>query len=759
MGGNSWVPQNSGVSGKISDISCASQNFCAAIVRVDDAILTTNDGGNNWLPTPEMNGDAISCPTTTHCVAIHEGVWQNNNSTWVDGGFWISDDGGASWQIIPLPDGPWFWAENDIYSLDIDCATENHCLASLYYTYWDGLGPEYVEMLISYDGGYNWEILPTNPLGYIDNIECPTTNDCYVRDFGVIASTHDGGESWSWEHYDDLVIVGDISCATANDCVVVTQNTVRTLAKAATIVNVEVPVRENGKARLIDGDLTTSWNTDGNADNAWFELDLGVANELTHLKLAPRTYRAYKFNVFVDNVFVKQYATTSSSTVTLQSFALPAGTTGSKVRVEAINQNWFKVYEVELIGHQTEAPPTLSIIDTNVSVRIPNKDNLHDNDLATSWNNDGNIANAWFDVILNGSNEITELRLAPRTLRAYTFNVYVDSVFVGQYTTASASSVALQNFALPAGTNGSVVRIESVSHNWFKVHEVELYNGASEVDSCGKELRIDDINVPARQFRKKYLIDDNLASTSFWSNSGETWFELSLDKERNIDCLQLAPRENRAYTFNVYVDGAYVAQYTTSKTDNISLQNFTLPAGTAGSMVRIESVSHNWLKVHEVKLHGGFVNVALNANVQLNIFAWSDVSADTIVDGIFLPKADTAEEWVLWYTAFNPPHYIDINLNDIHTIHSLTVQADSNDAYELLYWDLTTNQWQLAWKIPNYAHLGLGGILTRPNPDNDRERYVLPSPITTNAFRFTGVWYDSDFVHGVSEIQAFALQE
>jgi len=372
----------------------------------------------------------------------------------------------------------------------------------------------------------------------------------------------------------------------------------------ANINDINVPVRENGKSRLIDGDLTNFWNTDGNPDNAWFELMLDSNYDLTQLNIAPRDHRTYTFKVFVDDVFIDEFTTESASNIEFQHFSLPAGTIGSKVKIEAINQSWFKIYEVELLGQQTTAPGVVTITDTEVPVRASNKSNLHDNNLTTSWNNDGNMANAWFDVILDGPKEITELRLAPRTQRAYTFNVYVDHIFVGQYTTASASTIALQTFDLPAGTAGSIIRIESVSHIWFKVHEVELYNGTPATSTCGNELAINQVTVPAREFRKRYLIDDDFSSTSFWSNTGDTWFELSLNGEQEINCLQLAPRENRAYTFEVYVDDNFVAQYTTEKAHTIALQNFTLPEGIIGSVVRVESVSHDWFKVHEIKLLG-----------------------------------------------------------------------------------------------------------------------------------------------------------
>ena len=204
----------------------------------------------------------------------------------------------------------------------------------------------------------------------------------------------------------------------------------------------------------------------------------------------------------------------------------------------------------------------------------------------------------------NVSQALTELRLAPRTDRAHIFNVYVDHVFVGQYTTEKGPVVAFQTFKLPPGTVGAMVRVESVSHGWFKIHEVELFNGAITPGVCAESLDIVNVTVPAREARKKYLVDDELSDMSFWSNEGDTWFELSLDDEHKFRCLQIAPRVDREYQFNVYVNDTFVAKFTTKKTDSVALQNFTLPEGAVGSVVRVESVSHNWFKVHEVNLRG-----------------------------------------------------------------------------------------------------------------------------------------------------------
>lgn len=80
----------------------------------------------------------------------------------------------------------------------------------------------------------------------------------------------------------------------------------------------------------------------------------------------------------------------------------------------------------------------------------------------------------------------------------------------------------------------------------------------------------------------------------------------------------------------------------------------------------------------------------------------------------------------------------------------MIVQADDNDAYRVEYWD--GSAWQTAWEVPNYYAYGWG-LQTRPNPDNNNEKYSLPSPIMTDKLRFLATSGDNGY--SVSEIQAF----
>ena len=169
-----------------------------------------------------------------------------------------------------------------------------------------------------------------------------------------------------------------------------------------------------------------------------------------------------------------------------------------------------------------------------------------------------------------------------------------------------------------------------------------------------------------------------------------------------------------------------------------------------------------------ISIAGPITNVALNGNVTLNggsffTGGWGGgliVNPATIVDGVFFPRGTQWDQGPVWWDSRDgTASWITIDLGNTFKIESLIVQADDNDAYELYYLDLWTGTWQLAWDVPNYDIVpdpSNWGMQTRPNPADDTQRYMLPSPIVTNALMFQGNWGDSgDYLFAVSEIQAY----
>jgi len=127
------------------------------------------------------------------------------------------------------------------------------------------------------------------------------------------------------------------------------------------------------------------------------------------------------------------------------------------------------------------------------------------------------------------------------------------------------------------------------------------------------------------------------------------------------------------------------------------------------------------------------------------------------VDGVFFPRGTQWDLGPVWWDSNDgAARWITIDLGNTFKIESLVVQADDNDAYELYYWDIGTSAWNLAWYVPNYDIVpdpSNWGMQTRPNPADDTQRYMLPSPIVTNALLFQGG--GSDLYLSVSEIQAY----
>jgi len=160
-------------------------------------------------------------------------------------------------------------------------------------------------------------------------------------------------------------------------------------------------------------------------------------------------------------------------------------------------------------------------------------------------------------------------------------------------------------------------------------------------------------------------------------------------------------------------------------------------------------------------------NVALNKPVYLSgIFftgGWGGgLAADpqTITDGDFFPRGQQWDQGPVWWDSTSiAGQSISINLQGLYEISSFVVQADDNDAYQLYYYDFETDSWEMAWAIPNYDIVpdpSNWGMQTRPNPDDDTERYTLPSPIVTGYLKLVGNDADSfDRLYAISEIQAY----
>lgn len=160
------------------------------------------------------------------------------------------------------------------------------------------------------------------------------------------------------------------------------------------------------------------------------------------------------------------------------------------------------------------------------------------------------------------------------------------------------------------------------------------------------------------------------------------------------------------------------------------------------------------------------INVASGSTVTLhgNFYtdgAWSGeipAAPESIVDGTFLRLAHQWNQHTVFWDAHvdaNQNNYITLDLGGVYSINSFIVQADDNDAYTLLYQDVSLpGTYYTAWDIPNYD-AGYWGMTTRPDPYNNTLAYSLSTPIITDQLVFFGNLADSDRNFSLSEIQAY----
>lgn len=157
------------------------------------------------------------------------------------------------------------------------------------------------------------------------------------------------------------------------------------------------------------------------------------------------------------------------------------------------------------------------------------------------------------------------------------------------------------------------------------------------------------------------------------------------------------------------------------------------------------------------------VNIALGKTVHLVGDGFFDGAPEpladpqTVTDGIFLPRYTPWNGGTVWWLQWScndngAPCSIEIDLEWPHRIDGLIFQGENGppgELYNIDFWDLDTEAWQLAWAVPVVAG---GDVQTRPNPADDTEIHPLEPSIVTNRLRISPVMSNWD---AVSEVQAF----
>jgi len=386
------------------------------------------------------------------------------------------------------------------------------------------------------------------------------------------------------------------------------------------IVDMNVYEREGEKEEvenLFDGNPDSLW--DGNS--SWIRIELNSPSLIRNLTIAyadiaskprdhidgPRRYR-----VSVDGNYLGKLSPRPTLIDEHLSLVLPDSTIGKTITVSPFRYKRGKrskgVGEIYVSGYPVlidEDDEKLKIVKIDTPVNVGRAQYLYDGDKTTFWRNDGNKNNAWFDIEIDGNHELTKLFVTRgNSWTNQQINVYVDYILMGSFDFDRQGT-----FSFPDEVFGTIVRLESDaewSNSWFRVDEVEMRGKQDilEINECGDDISINSVSVSSQEERKDQLIDGNVFATSYWVSEGDNWFELSLDSERELKCLKLAPRRHREYSFDVYVDDELVSQYSTKRASSVALQNFELPPNTFGTKVRIESTSHYRFRMHEVKIQG-----------------------------------------------------------------------------------------------------------------------------------------------------------
>jgi hypothetical protein len=106
------------------------------------------------------------------------------------------------------------------------------------------------------------------------------------------------------------------------------------------------------------------------------------------------------------------------------------------------------------------------------------------------------------------------------------------------------------------------------------------------------------------------------------------------------------------------------------------------------------------------------VNVALGKPAAVVSGSASGAPLSTLTDGVFLPAGADAQSGTVWWTASLATE-IEVNLNELHTLAGITLQADANDAYRVSFRDPQSGAWNAVWTTTPAA-AGAIGMQSRP---------------------------------------------
>ena len=197
--------------GSFNAISCPTTTRCIAVggdKSLNGVVSTSNNGGSSWTADvvasglPELN--AVSCVSATNCVAVG------------NGGVVTSADGGMTWVPHTIPTA-------NTSLLGINCTSSTTCM-SVGVSPGDA-GPYGGQVLVSVNGGVTWVTpkLPTS-IGALGSVDCPSSTFCVAVGAQILVSD-DGGKSWSPRFVNGGTgILRSVACSSTTTCVAIGSN-------------------------------------------------------------------------------------------------------------------------------------------------------------------------------------------------------------------------------------------------------------------------------------------------------------------------------------------------------------------------------------------------------------------------------------------------------------------------------------------------------------------------------------------------------
>jgi photosystem II stability/assembly factor-like uncharacterized protein len=164
----------------------------------------------------------LTCPSARTCYVEGDNATSPSGPADMDS-FYVSDSGGLSWSVLPLPSGLTFTSA-------LSCGSVADCAAG-------GLYRGQPVFVWTANGGHSWTVepLPGAAAGLIFQLSCPTTTTCEgllttsasplplgQQYYGVsFLRTTDAGRHFVTSTFPAQEVMRALSCSTASDCVAI----------------------------------------------------------------------------------------------------------------------------------------------------------------------------------------------------------------------------------------------------------------------------------------------------------------------------------------------------------------------------------------------------------------------------------------------------------------------------------------------------------------------------------------------------------